>query len=625
MANTIGKASLILGANNSGLEKGLEGASKGIQGFAVSVGGGINFITSSFAGLAGAVLFKGFTLSLSEIASQISEQFDAIDNAAKAAQRTGTDIDRLLGLEHAGELAGANGEMIEGALDRLNKAAANGSPAFEKLGISQEQLLGTDAVGKFQLVADGLAGIDDAATRTSIAMQLFGRSGAMLLPTLTQGGQALRDQAADYERIAGRIGTFGAVSVEAANDAATRAGKAWEGLIKWAAVQLAPVKEVVSVLATELLAAFRAVLPESTNLGDLTIDAFEMVADGAVQAADAILAFGEPMINVFSTLLGFIGPIVQGIGDIAAGLTGAAASSGSWLGNMQEGLASAISNVGEFVGLLPEGTTATMATVQMQQPQNNLFDAAAVQARIAQFSQGMRDTFQNRRMEGFEGQVAQLVEVGFTAEEATAQLTALNAAQAALTARNREEEASALKVGEAMGKLAESIAQVGMSEQERQLAQLAMEGATPDQIVEAAAMQEQLRFLEEAAKLTQQFADPAATLTDRLADLDAMFASGAISAEVFAQAQNEAITAAERAAGMGEVKLASQAIEGSREAVAAVMRHQIQGGVGNDPQTRILRVQEQQREIQRQMLEEMRIQRGVPAVAQDGPQFAGVA
>jgi len=623
MANTIGKASLILGADGSGLNKGLAGAKQSMQGFAVSVGAGISFITDSFAGLAGAVLFKGFTLSLGEIGNQINEQFDAIDKAAKAAARTGTDIDRLLGLEHAAELSGANAEMVEGALDRLNKAAATGNKAFEELGISQEQLAATDAVGKFELVADGLAGIDDAAMRTSLAMQLFGRSGAMLLPTLTQGGQALRDQAADYERIAGRIGTFGAVSVEAANDAATRAQTAWTGIIRWLTVQLAPVKEVASVIMTELLAAFRSVLPESTNLGDLTINAFEMVATGAVSAADAILAFGEPMIHVFSSLLGYIGPLVQGIADIAAGLGGAAASSGSWLGNMQDGIASALGNVGEFVGLLPEGTTATMATMQTPRPQNNLFDAGAAQARIAEFSQGIRDTFQSRRQQGAEGQIADAMNMlGLSYADAAAHVQRFNAAQEAAATATRREVEAATAANEVMEKLAQSIAQVGMTEQERQIAQLAAGGATVAHLEEIQAMQEHLRILEEGAKLTQQFADPTQVLTNRLADLQAMFDAGAISAEILAQAQNDAITQAERAAGIGEVNLASSALEGSREAVSAVMRHQLQGGLGDDPQTRILRVQEQQREIQRQMLGEMRLQRGAPAVAEDMPQLA---
>ena len=625
-ASTISSWALYLGANAEGLDKGLKAAMKAVAAWSIGINAAVAVVGDVFGGLSTAFGLGDFSLSIQDIGSQVAEQFQQIDDAAKAAARTGTDIDSLLGLEHAAGLSGASSQTIRDGLVKMNRTisqAASGSrvaiAAFDALGISQEQLAGLDAVERYELIADGIAGMGDVAQQTATAMDIFGRGGAGALTALQMGGAALRAEREDYFRIAGRIGMGGSRDVEAANDAATRAQAAWTGIIRWLTVQLAPVKELTAIIMTELLAALRNLLPESTSLGDLMLTGFEMLTTGAVTAADTVLDFFQMMfvaaqdfLEPMMMVVGVIGEIVAGIGRMATELARTVGYNSA-----VDGIASGIANFGEAIGALPAGTGAVDMSTITPQSANPLFDAAAVNARIREFSANIRSQWDARRQTGDAGAIADAMNtLGVSYEEATAMVQRFNAAAA-----EQERQAEVARdVAKAMTDLDDRIANVGMTANQIQLTNLEEQGANLEDLFYLSLQQEHLAGLEAAQRLIGDLADPVAVLTQQMEGLDAMFAEGTITAEQHAMAMDNAITAAERASGIGEIKLASAALEGSREAVSAVMRHQIQGGIGNSPEERILRVQEQQREIQRQMLAQLqRANGGAAVVAQDGP------
>jgi TP901 family phage tail tape measure protein len=91
-------------------------------------------------------------------------------------------------------------EALGGSLEKLSKhmfAAADkggdSAAAFERLGISVKDSSGhlrniedvmRDLAGKF-------AGMEDGAAKTALSMQLFGKSGAVMIPLLNQGSEGL--------------------------------------------------------------------------------------------------------------------------------------------------------------------------------------------------------------------------------------------------------------------------------------------------------------------------------------------------------------------------------------------------------------------------------------------------
>jgi hypothetical protein len=96
--------------------------------------------------------------------------------------------------------------------------------AFDKLGISAEEIKNKRPDEAFRLVAEELSKVEDAAKRTSIAMDLFGRTGGMILPALKE----LKEVEEDFKRIGGALNSLDTqrlLDVEASFDRLAFAGK----------------------------------------------------------------------------------------------------------------------------------------------------------------------------------------------------------------------------------------------------------------------------------------------------------------------------------------------------------------------------------------------------------------
>lgn len=117
-----------------------------------------------------------------------------------AAQQTGLTTTALQQLRRAAEFTGVEAEALDVGLFRLARsmtAAKKGgdeqSKAFAKLGVRV-----TDAHGKLRNTDDvitdlagGFARLPDGLEKTNLAMEVFGRSGARLIPLLNKGKDGL--------------------------------------------------------------------------------------------------------------------------------------------------------------------------------------------------------------------------------------------------------------------------------------------------------------------------------------------------------------------------------------------------------------------------------------------------
>lgn len=117
------------------------------------------------------------------------------------SQSTGVAVKDLSGLGIVGQLVGLNIEVLAKGLERMDRSAlmAAKSPnaannAYRQLGISVLDVSGhlkptTELFGE---VADKFSHMEDSATKTALAMQMFGRAGAELIPILNKGSEALK-------------------------------------------------------------------------------------------------------------------------------------------------------------------------------------------------------------------------------------------------------------------------------------------------------------------------------------------------------------------------------------------------------------------------------------------------
>ncbi len=118
------------------------------------------------------------------------------DEIAHASRKTGISTDTLQGLKFAAAQSDVSFTQLQQGLFRLTRAMASVGQgnkqvagAFQSVGLSAQALKNMRLENVLIHVSDAFAKSQDGAAKAAIAMQLFGRAGADLIPFLDQGSQ----------------------------------------------------------------------------------------------------------------------------------------------------------------------------------------------------------------------------------------------------------------------------------------------------------------------------------------------------------------------------------------------------------------------------------------------------
>lgn len=122
------------------------------------------------------------------------------DNIDKMSQKIGLSSDAYQEWDFIAQHSGTSMESLKMAMTKLSTAAANGSDAFQKLGISTEeaQKMSREELWNRSIMA--LTGIEDSTERARVAQELFGKGATemgALLNTSAADLEAMRQQAHD--------------------------------------------------------------------------------------------------------------------------------------------------------------------------------------------------------------------------------------------------------------------------------------------------------------------------------------------------------------------------------------------------------------------------------------------
>ena len=150
------------------------------------------------------------------LTTTIKQTIDDLDKLNEAAERIGVTVEDLSALNFAGQLNGLEFEEMTTALTKLSvkmQEAASGSKEaadlFADLGIkvtdSAGKLKSSDAV--FAEIAERFASFEDGAAKTALAVDLFGKSGAKLVPVLNGGAAGIKSMRDEAERLGAVIGS----------------------------------------------------------------------------------------------------------------------------------------------------------------------------------------------------------------------------------------------------------------------------------------------------------------------------------------------------------------------------------------------------------------------------------
>ena len=272
-------------------------------------------LETGLASLSGAMrkISIGVAVAAAGLGTAIKGQLNAADEMGKAAQKFGVGVEELSRLKYAADLSDVSLDTLGTSLGRLSRsmvaAMKEGSPQakmFADLGISV-----TDAAGQMrgaESVLQDLAGLfvtmPDGAEKTALAIKLFGKSGADMIPLLNSGKTGLQQMADEANRLGVVIDTQTAKSAEAFNDNLTRLGAAAGGMVTQITAALAPTLEKLSQWAVDVANAFGQLSPETRAM---------VVELGAIFGVVALAA------GAFGLLGLALSPVTVAIGLVAAG------------------------------------------------------------------------------------------------------------------------------------------------------------------------------------------------------------------------------------------------------------------------------------------------------------------
>lgn len=178
-------------------------------------------------------------ISVGSIVLLARSALNAMDSVSKMSQKVGVSVEALQGYQYAARLADVESESLGKSLAKLSRNiwdAARGSveieTAFNKLGLSAKstdgQLKTTDQM--LEDIAERFSRMKDGTEKTALAMVLFGRSGADLIPLLNQGRDGLQEMREEAEKLGIIFSAQDAAAAEEFNDNITRLEMSFKGL-----------------------------------------------------------------------------------------------------------------------------------------------------------------------------------------------------------------------------------------------------------------------------------------------------------------------------------------------------------------------------------------------------------
>lgn len=244
------------------------------------------------------------------------------DEMQKMSIRTGIAVKELSGLAFATSQSGASIENLEKGIRGLQRnildlerGLATAKDNFDDLGISIEQLRGLSTSEQFALIADALAKVEDPGTRAALAMKIFGKSGAELLPLLQNGSKGIKLLTDEAEKLG-----F-AITQEQADKAAVLTD-AFDKLARTGQALLFAIGDALSGSVTQLVDDIKSVAFEAL---EWIKDNKELIITLGKLAAVAI-ALGAGLVilgiavTTIGTALSFLAATPIGIVIVAVGL-----------------------------------------------------------------------------------------------------------------------------------------------------------------------------------------------------------------------------------------------------------------------------------------------------------------
>ena len=294
------------------------------------VEGATQSLTSKLGPLSGALGTLAPIATIGGLAAMAGRTIELGDALNDMSQRTGVSVESLARFRKAAATSGIELDTVAKNLVKLSKGlyetAQTGkgpaSEALRTLGISA-----TDAAGKLKTadqvtleIANKFKTMPDGIEKTALAMQLFGKSGADMIPMLNEGGKAI-------ESLSVKMTAAFAKKADEYNDKLAMLGGKVGGLAAGITVALLPALNATATALTALFDGFTAFpTPIQAVVGGLALVAVGLTVLAPIITSVVTVLGAFAGLGIGATLAGIAGaivPVATGLAALVAGFVSA--------------------------------------------------------------------------------------------------------------------------------------------------------------------------------------------------------------------------------------------------------------------------------------------------------------
>lgn len=263
-----------------------------------SIKRGLGGLTDTAKSVNGVLANLGVAVSVAGLTAMVKSAIDTGDALDEMSQRVGVSVETLSVWKPAAEQSGVSGEAFEKGLRKLSTTmleAATGSEdaarGFSAVGVEFKNQDGTlRATDQVLLdLAERFKAMPDGAEKTALAVQLFGKSGAELIPFLNQGRDGINELAAEMQ----------ALGVQMSSETAAQAGNFNDALDKLKLATTSIGNQIIASLLPALNDMAGGMVESAKQGGTLraildgVVLVLKTLALGAATVGKAFVALGE--------------------------------------------------------------------------------------------------------------------------------------------------------------------------------------------------------------------------------------------------------------------------------------------------------------------------------------------
>jgi len=211
-------------------------AIKGVKKETTAMGGWVKKNSAQFKRMGLAITAMG-TAALFTFKKMVDKYVEVGDMVDKMSKRTAFAAETISELAYAADISGADISMLEKGVKKMSKTIVDAGygletylRVFRELGLEIDDLMALSPEEQFMTIGAAIADMENDTLKTAAAVDVFGRSGTMLLPLFKEGAEGIAKLRKEAHELGIVFDEEAAAKAAKLKDAQTALKKAMQGL-----------------------------------------------------------------------------------------------------------------------------------------------------------------------------------------------------------------------------------------------------------------------------------------------------------------------------------------------------------------------------------------------------------